>query len=137
MGADHGERITKLETSIANIEGDLGGIKSAINAIGDKLSRGRETNWSVVFAGVIVVLALYAAAIRPLNIDIDRQVAQAGDIAKAVLEQNKMTGEMKNEVTKLQIEVAFLRTELDYIKDNGAPITDKRLTVIENKLQLK
>ena len=137
MGADHGERITKLETSIANIEGDLGGIKSAINAIGDKLSRGRETNWSVVFAGVIVVLALYAAAIRPLNIDIDRQVAQAGDIAKAVLEQNKVTGEMKNEVTKLQIEVAFLRTELDYIKDNGAPITDKRLTVIENKLQLK
>lgn len=47
-----------------------------------------KTNWTMVLAAVMVVMALYGAAIRPLTNDVERIEAAADTLAKAVLEQN-------------------------------------------------
>ena len=125
------ERIGRLEVSVESLHGEFVDIRSSLGQIRDVLSRSKETNWSVVFAGVAVAGSLYAAAIRPLSHDIERQERQAVELAKAVSLQNEMQFANKNEMSRRSSEFESLKNEFDYVKEHGSPITDKRLTILE------
>jgi prefoldin subunit 5 len=103
---DHGQKIAALETSVKSLHGELGEIKAAVSSIATTLQNTRETNWATIFAGVAVLVsviaALWAAAINPLNHDLDRLASEKEKLAEAVLVQNNKMQDLKDQVVELK-----------------------------------
>lgn len=129
-GTEVFERLGRLETSVESLA-------SSVKALADSYASSRQTNWGVVASFAVVVLALYAAAISPIHADVERAAAGAERLASAVLLQN-------DNIQKLQIEQALqhgdaerLRADFNAVRDQGSPITDKRLAILEYKAGIK
>lgn len=150
---------------------------ASFHELQNKLSSSQRTNWGTVMAAMLVGIALWAAAIRPIDISLDNERSEtragvdrihndAADLAKAVLEQNKQISSLQNAETKAEADRASLRADiirmdmngtagtslrlgevlattksmkedLDQIRDKGSPITDKRLALLEQRLEGK
>src|ERR1017187_2173934 len=129
---------------------------------GDKIGKSRETNWLTVMTGIGLTIAIWAAAIHPLEKETERQRSDAAEIAKAVLKQNELFSELRHDVTKhdaLQIamkadiarmgsngtagtslrrgeigaKVMDALAEVNNIRSFGSPVTDRRLAILEFK----
>jgi hypothetical protein len=126
------ERIARLETSVEAIHSEFLEVRSSLAAIQNTLAKSRETNWSVIFAGVAIIGATYAAAIRPIDRYIERQQSVSVELAKAVSAKDIIIGELRNKMTQGTSEIGSIRKELDLIRKEGSPITDKRMNLIAN-----
>lgn len=128
------ERISRLETAMDGIHVELGDIKGALRAITDLVSRGRETNWSVVFGGIAIVIALYGSAIRPLEMEAKRQQDYQAKLAEAVIVANDKRSLLENEMVRIKGDLAAAQSSIKSIAEFGSPITDRRLTLLEFQL---
>ena len=105
--SNHGERIGKLETAVAGIDHKLDDMTIVMRAVQNEFSKSRKTDWSVVWAGALVAGALWAAAIRPVQSDVERTSAAADNLAKAVVVQN-------DKQSDLSVKTAILQWRMDH-----------------------
>lgn len=131
---DNNERIGRLETSVEGLQKQFDSFGKSLANIEHSISRGKETNWSVIFSGIAIVGSLWLAAIRPITQDIERGNGAAKDIATAVLVKEEKITQQRIDFEKLSKDVSQLRELLTDTRLADSPITDKRLTLIEFRL---
>lgn len=128
------ERIGRLETSVESLHAEFNDIRVTLRTIQESISRSKETNWSVIFAGIAIIGSLWLAAIRPITQDIERQNAIAKDIATAVLVKEEKITTQRIDFEKLAKDLDSVRVQLNDTRTSGSPITDKRLSLLEFRL---
>lgn len=130
------ERLGRLETTVEALHGELSEIRSSLRDIGNAVGKSKETNWSIVFSGAMLVGGIYAAAIAPLNADMQRQERSAGALAEAVVTRAQETVGLQAAAVELRVKVDSMSSRLKQLEDNGSPITDRRISIIETRLGL-
>lgn len=110
------ERLTKVETQVASMNVELGGIWKALRDIQESLNKSQKTDWQTIFIGLSIIGALYASAIRPIAADIARAGQTADKLAEAVLVQNEKADTEK---------IDRIKAEAD---------ADKRLALLEYRI---
>ena len=125
------DRISRLETAVESINDQLGVLSGAIAEIQRSVNRAGKTDWGTIFGGALVVLALYAASIHPLE---EKITGLRGDLNKMGDVQYE-TG-LRNQAVK----DAFLKTQ-DESRRNADDLLrmrdarlNTRLAVIEWRL---
>lgn len=117
------ERLATVETQIKNISTELAGIWKVLNQIQDTLNKSNKTDWQTIFAGLVVVGALFGfvwgAAIHPINMDVERTSQSSATLAQAVVIRDERFNEEKYSRLKDQADM------------------DKRIAVIEFQLNGK
>jgi hypothetical protein len=98
-------RITRLETEQVTTSKELDGIWKTLRDIQGMLNKSQRTDWQTIFAGLVVLGALWAAAIHPINADVERAGAVASKLADAVVVQN-------NKIVELEIQSALINQKL-------------------------
>ena len=129
------ERLTRLEGAVENLGQEFERVGTALDSIERSLNEGHKTNWSVVIAGVLLVLALYAAAISPLKADLERQAKV--DAAHEVWDQK--AHDEADIVKDRQIDVISRLKALELINAelrNTVPSMDRRVALLELKAGL-
>jgi hypothetical protein len=95
----------------------------------------KSNKWIAIFTVIGVGIALWGAAIRPLEQESARTAAIADKQAEAVLLQNDKIYELQKDVVRIQTALLDSQKTVDDVKTNGYPPMDKRLTIIEYELQ--
>jgi hypothetical protein len=117
------ERLATVETQVKNISTELSGIWKVLNQIQDSLNKSYKTDWQTIFAGLVVVGALFGfvwgAAIHPINLDVERTSQSSATLAQAVVTQDEKFNEEKYSRLKEQDDM------------------DKRIAIIEFQLKEK
>ncbi len=83
-----------------------------------------------------LALAVWAAAIHPLNQDLERQVTSGSKLAEAVLIQDNKIRVLQIDQSRFQAEHNALEILVRDIQNNGSQATAGRLILIEYKLGL-
>ena len=121
------ERVARLETGMTTILHEIQALQGAF-------ANSTRTNWGVIFAAVGLVMAVWAAAIHPLNEDMARNENNANKLAEAVLKQNEAIGSLTTG-REINIDrIAKINADMERIRNEGSPITDRRLAVTEYRL---
>ena len=128
------ERIGRLETAIEGLAEEFHELRVVLKSVQEKLSGTRETNWTVVISAMALLGALYAAAIRPLETDAQRQQNTAAELAKAVILQNERLNSLTTAQAEIKTRLAGVEKDTDEIRIGGSPGADKRLNLIEYRL---
>jgi preprotein translocase subunit SecF len=138
--AAHSERLGRLETWSLGLDKEFVSFRTEVRAslaeISDKLGKSRETNWSVVFSGMAIVIAIYASAIRPLNKDMDRQEHSSETLALAVLQKEAKINEQGMKLEHFSELASLNRERLNTIEKAGTPESNLRLTVLEERTKM-
>ena len=117
------ERLATVETQVKNISTELSGIWKVLNQIQDTLNKSNKTDWQTIFAGLVVVGALFGfvwgTAIHPINLDVERTSQSSATLAQAVVTQDERFNEEKYSRLKDQADM------------------DKRIAIIEFQLGKK
>ena len=129
-----GERIGRLETTVEGFHDQFRQISITLGKIQDALAVGKQTNWSLVIAGLFLVLAIWAAAIHPINQDVERQAVAASDLAKAVLIQNSTISEINGTLKENSTRQINDEKEIDLIRTQGSPVVASRLSILEYRM---
>lgn len=127
-------RVSSLETAVEGLHEDLGKVNEGLWEIQNILRANAKTDWNIILAAIVVVMGFWAATIRPLSNEMDTQKAQAASMALAVLEQNKSITELHIQQAVDDARAADLKEDVSEIKAHGDPLTDNRLTAIEEKI---
>lgn len=117
------ERVTSVETSLLGIQSQLASFGETLAAIQSELKNNGRTNWPTIFGGLALLGGLWAASIRPVSQDIERQGRSAETLAAAVVEQNK-------QIAELRISVASAKANFDHLQ----PTAESQLAVIQWRL---
>ena len=133
--ADNNERIGRLETSVESFHEEIGEVRGTLKDIVRMLNRSKETNWGVILAGVAIAGSIYAAAIRPLEKEIERQERGALEIARAVVVAGEKTSQADNQIVRLNADLTVAKERLERIYNFGSPVADKRMTLLEWRLE--
>ena len=154
------ERVSGLEASLAGLQHEMVALQESVTDGFRDLKKSADdssrTNWTVVLGGIVVLMAVYAAAVQPIVKDLTRQESQAGVLADAVLKQNQALNDQRVEgaiaratveslVTSVQNfrdtgspalvpQIAAIKEKLATIEAQGSPITDRRLSVLEYRI---
>lgn len=135
---NHGnERLTKVETEVSGIREEMVGMWRTLRDIQDSLNKANKTDWNTIFAGLVLLGALWASAIHPISADMERTSRVADKIAEAVIIQNNRIDANDTQEKLTTAEVAALRTTVQYMNEHGTTGSDKRLAIIEMRLQEK
>ena len=117
-------RVSSLETSVAAIHADVTEIKRL-------LSQNSRTNWGVIMSGLLLVGSLWAAAIRPLQNDLERNERSASTVAQAVILQDSKIGIQAVELAKIQLNLDRQVEKFEEVRVNGSAATRERLIRVE------
>jgi hypothetical protein len=137
IAENNSQRLTRLETTMESVSSELSDIRIGLKGIQESLGRSRETNWSVIFSGLAIIGALYAASIRPLENDINRQDRKAMELAEAVKLKDVLIQALRTDTSGLDLRVEALQEACKEMKEHGTPTVDKRLAIIESKLKVE
>jgi len=135
------ERVSSLETSVKGLFAQLEDVKRTMADgfadIQSTLRASGRTNWSVIFAGVGLVVAVYAAAVRPIMADVSRIELDSKTLALAVVEQNKRLQAIEVQVMVNTAALKVITADLERIRNEGSPITDRRLSILEMRAGIR
>lgn len=135
-----GERVERLETTVesfvVNTRDQFLSINVTLEKIQDSLSSRQQTNWPLMVSIGFLALAVWAAAIHPLNQDLERQVTSSSKLAEAVLIQDDKIRALQIDQSRFQAEHTALEILVRDIQNNGSQATAARLILIEYKLGL-
>ena len=126
------ERLGRVEVSVENLHEDFTRVGDAVEILSANLNKGRETNWTLVLSAIMLVGAIYAAAISPIQNDIARQAA---DDKKIVANDEKLHDEitaMTSQLVEAKMRLAALELVNTELR-NTVPSMDRRVTLIEMK----
>ena len=128
------DRLGRLETTVEGFHDQFRSINATLDKIQDALNRGSQTNWSLVIAALFLVLAIWAAAIRPINQDVERQAAAASELARAVLIQNNTISDIQGSLKENNTRQISDEKEIDLIRTQGSPVTASRISILEYRM---
>ena len=111
----------KVESQIDTLTTGFVTLNAKVDKIFDVVNRSQKTDWNTIFAGCLVIGALYAATIRPVENDVDRSNKTAEKLAEAVLVQN-------DKITSLEVNQKVNTFELSNERDLLKDITDHNTT---------
>lgn len=142
---NHAERIGRLETSVEGLHQEFSEVKLSLKAIQDAVGKSKETDWGVVFSGIGLIVVLYAAAIRPMQNDLDRvsatialheskELVNAKDLRDDLALKDTLLATQRADFVRQEELVRSLKEKLDHVEERGSPIADKRLTLLELQL---
>lgn len=129
------ERLGRVEVAVENLHADFIRVTDALEDLASSVSRGKETNWTLVLSGSMLVVALYAAAISPVKADIERQAVVDASLLATI---GKFHDEFDG-VKDLQIAVRARLDALEIINSelrNTVPSMDRRVALLELKTGL-
>ena len=133
-----GERVERLETTVEtfvqNTREQFRSINASLDKIQDSLSTSKQTNWSVVIAAIVLGLAIWAAAIRPINQDVERSAMAASDLAHAVVLQNDRINGIESSLRESTTKQTSDEKQIDLYRTEGTPSTAARLTLLEYRI---
>jgi hypothetical protein len=133
------ERVSALETGVLNLRADMlkveAAVKEGFREIATAVGANSRTNWSTILAALLVLLALYGATVRPITADVARQEASAAVQATAVLEQNKQIVGLQVQLAAYVRDLQRLEKDVGDLEKNGSPVMDKRLSLIEARVE--
>lgn len=114
------ERVEGITVNLAaletNVEVGFEKLQTAIAGLS-------KTNWNLVISAVLLTMAVWAAAIRPVVNDVtEMKTARASDHDAIVI---------------LSTKLADTKAALDVVIERGSPITDRRLSILEMKMGTK
>jgi hypothetical protein len=135
LGFSNDERIGRLETSVEGLHSEFSDIRITLRTIEAAISRSKETNWSVILAGIAIVGSLWLAAIRPITQDIERQNATAKDIATAVLVKEEKITAQRIDFERLSKDVESLQSLVTGVHKGGSADVAGRLSLLEFQLK--
>jgi len=125
------ERVSRLETSVASIHDEVRRVEQTMNVgfrdIQQTLTQSGRTNWNAIFTGVALVIAIWAAAIRPVQSDVTRLEGAVTGLATTANANYLQIAVNTAELARLGLEMPKLRLGPD-------PASDVRLSVLETKL---
>jgi hypothetical protein len=125
----------KVESQIDTLTTGFVTLNAKVDKIFDVVNRSQKTDWQTIFAGLIVVGALYASAIRPIENEVSRADLTSNKLADAVIIQNDKINELEITAKVQSIEIENGLSGQKEIIANGTPGADKRLTVLEKQLE--
>lgn len=128
---DPSERIGRLETAQEGFHEELADIRATLKTIQESLSSRSRTDWSVIFSGLMVVGALYAAAIHPLHDEIQRHNKVEEKLAEQNVQQNDRLSTIRETQMRIEVDLQNAKEKLRDIVEHGSPITDRRLSLLE------
>jgi hypothetical protein len=131
----HGERIANLESNQKSMQAWMTSIDSKLENLAKDLSAGRRTDWGVIFTGLMLIGAVWAAAINPISHDLERSDKAGEKLALAVLEQNKVAANQQQVLSSLVDFRHSTEGEMDRLKTIGSEGSDKRLTLLEFRME--
>ena len=85
----------KVESQIDTLTTGFVTLNAKVDKIFDAVNRSQRTDWQTIFAGLIVVGALYASAIRPIENEVSRADLTSNKLADAVIIQNDKINELE------------------------------------------
>jgi len=133
-------RVSVLEDAVGNLHTDLSEVKQQMSAgfrdIQSVLSNYGKPNWTIIFGGIALIMAIWAAAIYPMQQTLDRHERQAETLAQAVVDQNKTIDAMSVQQAINQSRISALEVTVTETRLYGSPATGRRLSLIESKLGL-
>lgn len=98
----------------------------------------KQPDWGVILLAASVILALYAAAIHPIEQETERLRGVASDLAKAVLIQNDKIGRLEGATEKTTADLIVfdkrleeLHVTLRDLRANGTERSNERLGLLE------
>lgn len=124
------ERVALLESTVERLEVISSELRGATDELAKGIRDGRRTNWAAITAAMAVALTilggLYGIAISPLNKGMDTLNRSLSVIVDKIdrLEQSN---------TRALVLYEGMRSQVDDIYLHGAPVIDKRLTILETK----
>lgn len=130
------ERIARIETALAALTEEMQALRLETGTLRESLGRATQRppiSWpAVISSGVAVALlvgALYAAAVRPLDLRVER--------AERLLdERTVLLQDLKNTQVQVLSRLSAHDEDIRMIRDEGAPITQVRLAIIERELKI-
>lgn len=133
------ERIGRIETALGNVLEDFKEIRSSLNLIQAAQQESGKTNWSVVIAGFSLVVGLvgglWAAAIRPLDSETRRLELNYLSVDQILRDRGIIISQQRSDFGRLEEKLGSLHTEFELVREKGSPITDKRLSLLEYKIE--
>lgn len=126
---------TKVESMVETVRADFTDFRSALKGIQETVGKSRETNWTVIFAGIAIVFALYGAAIQPMNKDLQRLESFVSTLNQSLLERNARLSTMHEELVRTTLTVELQQKLFSEMAVNGSPAADKRLTLLEYQIK--
>ena len=145
---NHAERLGKLETAVTGIHEALDKFGRTLESMQTSINRSGKTDWMVILTGLMVIGALWAAAIHPLQTNQDRQEKyaetqdkHAEELAEAVLKADDKTQTLRDEVVHIKAIQEVNTAAIKEMEAHGSASADKRLTVLEywiaNQLKMR
>ena len=131
------ERISVHDTEISALKQQISAIFAKIEHIETMIGNSQKTNWSVIISGLLLVGAVWAAAIHPMQADLDRHEKSAADLAQAVLAQNEHIIALRISEAIQDSAIQDLKKTQTAFDERGSPTLDKRLSVLETTLLYK
>jgi hypothetical protein len=140
------ERISVHETEITSLKGQVSAIFNKLDRIETLIGDSKKTNWGLIVSvigvgisavGGIIVLAVAfnAARVVPLENEIARTQSEASILAAAKLEQDRAVFALQKNLAEHETVDSFTQATLKEFAIKGTPETDKRLTLLEYRLQ--
>jgi len=123
--------MSALETDSHNTKAQISNIFSKLEHIETMLGQSNKTNWTVIFSTLALVGAMWAAAIHPLNADLDRHARDAESLATAVLKQNEQINTLRTSEAIQDASITDFKKTQEKFEGSGSPALDKRISVLE------
>ena len=113
-------RVSVLEDAVKNLHQDLNRVETSMaqgfSDIQSVLRGSAKTNWGTVISAVMLLLALYAAAIYPLTRDVERLQSNDATQVSATLHLQEQQTEMRVQHAvdggKVDVQLAVIETKL-------------------------
>jgi len=136
------EKVAALDSEVQAIKGDISELKRSVSEGFSEMRRAFSASskkdygvWIAAAALIVAIIGgLWASAISPIENDLIRQTKTAETLAAAVLAQDAKIGTLETHAATSLDDRRHISEELASIRANGSPITDKRLTTIEYRL---
>ena len=127
------ERLGRVEVSVENLHEDFSRVGDAVEILSANLNKGRETNWTLVLSAIMLVGAVYAAAIAPIQNDIARQAVDDKQIVANDEKLHEQVVDLTSQLVEAKMRLAALELVNTELR-NTTPSMDRRMTLIEMKI---
>ena len=132
------ERVSSLEANVAAIKGQINDLQATITTglanINVRMDRDGKTDWQTIIIGIGLIITCWAAAVRPINADVERQDKNAAVLADAVKVQDLILTSLKVADESQRKDIVQLQDLAKVYNATGSPAADRRLTVVEWRL---
>lgn len=125
-----------IETRVSHMESTLDGLVSDVQQIKTAVMS-KQVPWGTIFAGLMLVGAVYAAAIAPIKEEQARQSQTDAGLRSDVAANEAHMVKLERELATLTERLETVRRSAEELRALGSPPTRERLRILESKVGIK